>query len=237
MEGTDRISGKRRFALFEQLQKDRIVVKLNWLGKDYERLTIVTGVVNENGVPYVTIDIPTGFREMFQHDNKKRVLFDFVGNDGILYSFRTGVDRINGNDIWIEFPEFVEKVQRRKFYRVAPPIGTKVNFEADFRKYEASVVNLSEGGVLITQNKQFFKETKLSEGEYINNIKVICEEQCLRLKMGIKKGIIKRLIRNSNTGRYAYAIQFIDIEEREKNELKDWIFRVQREFLRKRNLL
>ena len=107
MEDTDRIYVKRRFALFDQLQKDRVVVKLTLLGEEYERLTIITGVFTENGTPYVIIDIPTGFRETFQDDKKKKVLFDFVGKDKILYSFRTVVGRINGNDICMEFPEFI----------------------------------------------------------------------------------------------------------------------------------
>ncbi len=237
MEDTDRIYGKRRFALFDRLQKDRVVVKLTLLGKEYERLTIITGVSTENGTPYVIIDIPTGFRETFQDDKKKKVLFDFVGKDKILYSFRTVVGRINENDIWMEFPEFIERVQRRKFYRITPPIGTKIYFEVDSRKYEAGVVNLSEGGVLITQSERFHKETKLSDGGYIKNINLICEEQRLRFQIGIKTGVIKRLLINSNTSRYTYAIQFIGIEDREKNGLQDWIFRIQREFLRKQNLL
>jgi len=235
MEDTDKIYGKRRFELFDQLQKDRIVVKLTLLGKDYERLTIITRIVTENGTPYVIIDIPTGFREKFQGDKKKKVLFDFVGKDKILYSFRTVVGRINENDIWMEFPEFIEKVQRRKFFRIVPPIGTKIYFEVDFREYEASVVNLSEGGVLITQGEQFHKEVKLFDGEYIKNL--ICEEQCLKLQIDIEEGVIKRLVKNPNTSRNTYAIQFTGIEDRGKKELQDWIFRVQREFLRKQSLL
>ena len=237
MEDTDRIYGGKRFALFDQLQKNRIVVKLSLLGEEYERLTIINGVVTENETPYVIIDIPIGFRETLQDEKKKKVLFDFIGNDKILYSFSTMVGRINENDIWIEFPEFIEKVQRRKFYRIAPPVGTKIYFEVDFREYEASVVNLSEGGLLITQSEQFQKEVKLSDGEYVKNINLICEEQRLRFQIGIKEGVIKRLVKNPNTSRYTYAIQFIGIEDREKKELQDWIFRVQREFLRKQSLL
>jgi hypothetical protein len=79
------------------------------------------------------------FRPMEDTDRiygKRRfALFDFVGKDKILYSFRTVVGRINGDDIWMEFPEFIERVQRRKFYRIAPPIGTKIYFEVDSGKY------------------------------------------------------------------------------------------------------
>ena len=34
-----------------------------------------------------------------------------------------------------------------------------------------------------------------------------------------------------------YALQFIHMDMREKSELEDWIFKAQRGFLRKRNLL
>ncbi len=237
MEDTDRIYGKRRFALFDQLQNDRIVITLNLLGKDYEKLTIVTGVVTENGTPYALIDIPTGFRETLQGNEKREALFDFVGKDKILYSFRTVVDRVTENEIWIEFPEFIERVQKRKHYRIVPPLGTKIYFAVDDRKCEVNVVDLSQRGALISQSERFQKEVKLSNGEYIKNINLICEEKSLKLQIDIKKAQIKRIVKNPETGRYTYAFQFIDIEMREKNELEDWIYRAQREFLRKRNLL
>ena len=52
MGNLDKIIGKRRFEIFGELQKGRNVLKLIFLGKDYERLTIVTGVETENGIPY-----------------------------------------------------------------------------------------------------------------------------------------------------------------------------------------
>ena len=237
MEDKDRIYGKRRFAFFDQLQKDRIVITLNLLGKDYERLTIITGVVTENGNPYILIDIPDGFRETLKGDEKGTVLFDFIGKDKILYSFRTVVGRVTENDIWIEFPEFIERVQKRKHYRIVPPLGTRIHFAMDDRECEVSVVDLSLRGALISQSERFQKEVKLSNGEYIKNINLICEEKSLKLQIGIKKALIKRIVKNPATGRYSYALQFIDIDMRENSELEDWIYSAQREFLRKRNLL
>jgi hypothetical protein len=134
MEDKDRIYGKRRFAFVDQLQNDWIVITLNLLGKDYERLTIVTGVVTENGTPYILVDIPDGFRETLKGDEKGTVLFDFIGKDKILYSFRTVVRRVTENHIWIEFPEFIESVQKRKHYRVVPPLGTRIYFAVDDRE-------------------------------------------------------------------------------------------------------
>ena len=236
MEDTGRIYGKKKFGLFDQLQKDRIAITLNLLGKNYERLTIVTGVVTENGIPYILIDIPTGFRETFQDDKKVRVLFDFMGKDKILYSFRTIVGRVAENDIWIEFPEFIERVQERKHYRIVPPPGTRIHFAMGAGEYEVNVVDLSLKGALISQSERFQKEVKLPDGEYVKNINLICEEKSLRLQIGIKKAQIRRIVKNSETGGYSYALQFIHIDMREKTELENWIFKAQREFLRKRNL-
>jgi len=286
MKNTDKIYGKRRFTLFDQLQKDRIAITLNLLGKNYERLTIVTGVVTENGTPYILIDIPTGFRETFQDNEKGKVLFDFMGKDKILYSFRAVVGRVAENDIWIEFPEFIERVQERKHYRIVPPPGTRIHFAMDAGEYEVNVVDLSLRGALISQSEaprpqggasvakpsettpkppgfalratprsphaipprasargilakasaRFQKEVKLSDGEYIKDINLICEEKSLKLQIGIKQAQIRRMVKNSETGGYTYALQFIHIDMREKTELEDWIFKAQREFLRKRNL-
>ena len=53
----DRIYGDKIIGLLTLLKKERTVLKLNLLGKDYERLTIVTGLVDEKESSYFLIDL------------------------------------------------------------------------------------------------------------------------------------------------------------------------------------
>jgi len=47
MEEFNKIQGTNRLEIFKQLQKDKTFIKMHLLGKDYDRLTIITGIRTE----------------------------------------------------------------------------------------------------------------------------------------------------------------------------------------------
>ena len=237
MENSDRISGKRIYQLFDQIEKDRTSIKLVLLGKDYERLTIVTGIKNEKGVPYLLIDYPIGFRETVQDFDGGKIIFEFIGGDNIPYSFKTAMHKISGEDIWVRFPESIERIQRRKYFRIAPPLGTKIIFTLNNREYETNVVNLSHGGALVNQKEKSHKDSDFYVDEYIKNIDLVNREKNGKIKIGIKKTVIIRIFKSSETGKYNYALRFMDMEKKEEDKLDKYMYECQRAVLKKRSML
>ena len=89
MNKSENISGKKILTVIRQLKDDRTVLNLNLIGKDFERLTIVTGIKIRNGIPVILIDRPSGFEELGNDIKGSRIVFEFSGNDHIPYRFRS----------------------------------------------------------------------------------------------------------------------------------------------------
>lgn len=238
----DRIYGDKIIGLLELLKKERTVLKLNLLGKDYERLTIVTGLMVENKSSYFLIDYPRGFKEVLEDSgpddiHEQRMAFEYIGSDKIPFAFRTVLDRIQGRNIWVKIPEFIERIQRRKHFRIEPPIDTKILFIRDTKKHENSVLNLSLGGALISPLVKPTLGSRLYPGEIIRNIRLIAHKKVFKMRIHIKKAMVRRAGKDSETGRYFYALRFMEIEKEDKKDLEKWLYKWQRVILQKRSLL
>ncbi|MBW2610123.1 MAG: PilZ domain-containing protein [Deltaproteobacteria bacterium] len=237
MQDTDRISGTRLFKVFDQLQKDRTILKLNILKTGYEGLTIVVGVDTSNGIPYFLVDTPGGSREIIRETGGGRAFFEYSGEDKLQYNFRSVIDKVIGDDIRLKFPEVIKRIQRRRHFRVAPPLGTKMVLNIDNKRYAFNVINFSQGGALINQDSQLHKKSIFYVGAYLRGIDLICKEDFASAEIGIKKAEIKRMEKNSATGKYQYAIQFQAIERKKEAELRIFTYNCQREVLKRRSFL
>lgn len=237
MQDTEKISGNRILALFDQLQKTRTVINLKVLGKDFERLTIITGMISENGSQYLLLDYPAGFREEAPAAEGLRLFLEFLGEDKIPYAFRSSLKKMSQNDLWIEVPQYVERIQRRRYFRIAPPLGTRVNFIKDTKAYSASVVNVSVGGAMINPGEKGVRKSKFFTGDEIRDLEILCQEEFTRVRIVIKKAVVRRVQSLPETGKNHIALEFQDTGNREKYDLEEWIYRCQREVLRKRSLM
>jgi len=237
MEQAEIIGHKSRFNIFEQLQKDRTFVKMHVPDMQYERLTVVTGTRFNKDIPCFVVDCPKGFAQAVVDVDKCRMHFEFIGNDNLQYSFRTTAKEIVGDEIWIRFPEVINRFQRRKNFRIAPPLGTKLYISGDSAKHEMSVINVSQGGVLCT----FFSFEKGSQntplftaGNRLKNIGLAFPSEENVLMVQVKEALVIRVGKNPETDRNTCALQFTNIKKSQEKLLIELIYRFQRDLLRKR---
>lgn len=238
----DRIYGDKIIRMLEHLKQERTVLKLNLLGKDYERLTIVTGIIEENKSTFFLIDYPRGFKEVVgdtdpEDVHEQRMAFEFIGGDKIPFAFRTVLDRVQGREIRIKKPKFIERIQRRKHFRIEPPMDTIMLFMRDTKKCVNSVLNLSLDGALISPIAKPDLGSRLYPGEDIRHIRLMTHKKFFEIRIRIKKATIRRAGKNSETGRHFYALRFMEIEKEDKNNLEKWLYKWQRAILQKRSLL
>jgi c-di-GMP-binding flagellar brake protein YcgR len=234
---TDRISEKQIRDLLKQLEKQRTVLTLNLLGKDYERLTIITGFKKINNIPHFIIDYPHEFKEKVGEGGNDRIKFEFIGSDKIQYVFRSTITGVAADGILVKFPAYIERIQRRRFFRVAPPLGTKLIFLWNARRLALDVINISEGGALINQEKKGEKTRGLAVSDYLTSVYFFCPEKDFKLKVAIEKALVKRIEQDPETDRQHYAVQFLNMDQKETNRLNNFIYNYQREILRRRYLL
>ncbi|MFC1823668.1 PilZ domain-containing protein [Thermodesulfobacteriota bacterium] len=238
MEDSESISGKKILQVIRQLRDDRIVLNLSLIGKDYERLTIVTGIKIRNGRPFILIDTPGEFEEVSEDAPGSRIVFEFSGSNHTPYRFRTEIANAGEDEIWVKFPELIERIQRRRNFRLAPPMGTEILINDQNGKYEFNVINVSLGGVLLIEKKSLFIDKTRPQPEgFLRNVHLVCHKQGMRTKIRIKKSLIKRMEKDSKTRRHRCALEFVELEKKQINDLEDFLQNCQREILKKRSAL
>ncbi len=237
IDNIERVYGKGLINLFRELIDNKTVLRVFLLGKDYERLTIVTDLEETDSGTYITVDYPGGFRRAVEGTTGWRLRFEFTGKDRLPYVFRTEGGEITKDGIRVRLPDFIERRQRRRSFRLEAPLGTKLVFTKDFKKYDTNVINISLGGALVCLEKGDRKKPVVEVDEYLKGIKVLFPSRDEELVVYIKEAMVKRVQKDIYQSLFNYAFQFTDVEKKESDLLQKLIYRFQREYLRKRQLL
>jgi c-di-GMP-binding flagellar brake protein YcgR len=236
-ESPDRIGGESLFTLFGRLKEERIPLQFTVFGKNYERLSLITGVKKGDSGSFVLIDSPPRLREDLPECEGLQVKVEFLDSDRIQYAFRSRIVRVSEQDIWLVLPEFVERIQRRRFFRIAPPMGTRVSFIRDGKPLEASVVNLSEGGALLSFGQYSREGLKLWAGEKLHKLHLRCFGERVSAEIRIGEAVIRRVEKDPLAPHPTCACQFLSMDSKDKNSLQVFIFQCQREMLQRRSFM
>jgi len=234
----EEIRGKNRVDILRQLVDDRTLVQVQLPGKDYERLTVITGVKDMIGKPSFSIDYPEGFEEAVSGMQEWKLRFQFTGKDRLQYVFRTTGGRLSKGRIWIVFPRVVERRQRRRHFRLDVPPGTKLLLTVGSARCEMRVENVSIGGALgplVCIEDMEEDGPLLRSGETLSHILLEFPSRGKKLKVHVKEASVIRWEQvNGKRDEYRYALQFKDMGTKEERTLAALIYKFQREYLRKR---
>lgn len=233
-QSTGVISGERLLGLFENLHNDRTVLNIRLTATDYERLTIITDIRIKDSVPHFLIDYPSGFESRVAGLDEWPLRFEFTGKDKIPYAFETSGGEISNGEVWIGFPESVERTQRREYFRLEAPLGTKIRVRRNNEKHVVYVINVSEGGLLVCFERGSRKEPVFKAGETLKDLVLVFPTTYEGLKVKINEARVTRVEKEPREGRYRYTLQYTKIDSSQQDYLRNLIFRFQREFLRKR---
>jgi c-di-GMP-binding flagellar brake protein YcgR len=235
MEDIEKIYGEYRFALLQDLLTERTPVNFKIEGTEFEKLTFVTGFKQVETTPYLLVD---RFKGLSGTPSVKRdVLLNFTGSDKIQYSFKTCIHEVAEHDIWLEFPEFIERIQRRKHFRVATPLGTRVLLPKNEKTYEGHAVNLSMVGVLFKEAERSEGRSEWNVGEDMDHVQVFWSKDFESISISVKKSRVKRVVKDPVTGRCWCALHFLELDSEEEEKLREFIYMCQREALQRRNFL
>jgi len=165
---------------------------------------------------YISMPISKGYTVPLTPGSIVKIVF-VKGKD--MYSFRA---EIIGN-IWNKIPKIkialkspLKKIQRRKYYRLATHIPTEFHLEKQENKKHTGVIkNISGGGVLLAASLDL--------------------KNCGVLNL---KGKVVRKDKNEKglKYKYLYGINFMDINEKNRDIIIKYIFEEQRK-LRNRGLI
>ncbi len=231
------IKGKKRLEIFRQIQDVRTLINLKLPGKDYERLTIITDAGKKKNHHYFSLDPPEGFREKIAETGSWRIQFRFTGVDKIDYTFETSEGEIVEDEIWIRFPGFIERIQRRMHFRIDAPTGTKLFCLINDVKRELNIINLSLRGAFVVSvrlKKEIPTAQILREGEHLSDVELSYSKENKETKIQLKVVTVRRIEQHPETGIYRYGLEIVKINKKEEKKLTELIYIFQRQYLRNR---
>jgi hypothetical protein len=237
-----KIQEQKLFELFNYLIEKRVIISMQLMGADFERLTCVTQVRRESGNPWLQIDMPDGFKAAASKFGSMATLnlrFNFNGPDQLEYIFTTQGGYVKGRDLHLPFPDYVERVQRRKNFRMPTPIGTKMMFRTERGPAVLSLINISLGGIfgaLVKPAPKDLQGSLLVMGQTIQHAGIIvpADAEAEELIIIIHKMEVRRIEHDPDRNIYRYAFEFKDILANENKKLTQSIYHFQRVFLQRR---
>ncbi|MCJ8499227.1 PilZ domain-containing protein [Desulfatitalea alkaliphila] len=240
MAETGKVQGRKLLALFEYLIEKQVIISMHIEGTDFERLTCVTGLkASPTGGRLLCIDRPAGFVDQAAKVGDVVLKFNFNGPDRLEYIFTTRGVRHQGRELETPLPEVVERIQRRKDFRMETPPGVRLLVKQDKLHAILDLINVSLGGAFTVLRKHNLKNLQGSlfkEGQPIVNAGILVpagkdyDEQVII----IQKAEVRRIEHDKPNNRYRYAFQFTALDSRERHKLTQAIYHFQRQFLKRR---
>jgi|GEM_PF-313478 len=237
MEDPEKIEGKNLLNLLKALQKDKTLIKMNLPGRDFERITLITRVRHRRQNPVFLIDYPQGFREAVVDIKNVKMHFEFTREDKVNYYFNAYGWAIYRDEIGVRFPECIERIQRRKDFRLPVPPDTKLYSQLDSTLLEMKALNVSLGGTLalLVGRKESDKESPIfNTGEYLSDIKMVFPLEEGDLSVRIEKAMVVRLGEDPSNKKNCCALQFVSMEAKEEKALTEFIYKYQRRLLQEK---
>ncbi|NNF97822.1 MAG: PilZ domain-containing protein [Desulfobacteraceae bacterium] len=232
-----KVEGRKLINLFNMLVENKMIISMAVVRAEFERLTCVTDVTWANGTGYFTIDLPRGFRSVTRFIKPLKLSFNFNGPDNLEYMFGTVGGQYNGNRFILKIPEHVDRLQRRRDFRIPARMNTKMIFESENLKAMMEIINISLSGaygVMEAHNLEDVKGAVLKTGQNIHNAGLIfpADDEMKKRAVVIRKADVRRVERDMERHCYKYAIKFLDIDKNHYDRLTTIIYHLQRQQLK-----
>jgi len=233
MVEVDIIREKRILFLLEELREARTLIAIRVKTRNLYYLTMITGIRVKNGIARFGIDCSRGFQPKEYEVEGLEIDFEFTGRDKLMYHFKASVLEVSGHDLWMRFPEFIERGQRRLDFRIEAPLGTRLYFQENGLSCSAEVASISLGGVRIIGGKGSHRNVILARGRSLNNLDLRFPKPD-HSSVLIGEAQVKWTSHSSGRALETHALQYTGLDRKQRRILKEQILRIQREILRKR---
>lgn len=239
MNGAEKIQDKKLFRIMEQLQQNKTMLSMRLAGQNYQRLTMVTKILKEKNTSFFIIDSPRNFKSKITKLGTWEIHFNFRGPDNLEYIFATFGGDFLDEEPRIPFPKYIERLQRRRHFRLSVPAGTKLYFDLEQIRQEIDLMNISMSGslgVLRTSSSRDQKKPILQKEDYIRNIEIVFPSDISHgeKKLNVNKAIVRRAEYDPKRKADIYAFEFESIDKDKEKMLIEFICNLQRSFLRRK---
>jgi hypothetical protein len=209
------------------------------VGAGFDRLTCITGIGSDAHGDHLLVDPPDDFEKAATVKDLWHLRFSFNGPDQLEYTFSTRGGALGEQGLKIPFPEHVERLQRRRDFRVNTLTGTQMHFKLKKIQGIIDLINVSLGGsygVLTKTNFKFMRGPILKMDQQVYDISMVFpgDNDMPGHTVYVKKAEVKRVEHDQDHGFYRYSFEIKEIEKEERNKLTQVIYDLQRWYLRRR---
>lgn len=234
-----KVQGEKRTELFNELIAKKNIISMSAVGVGFDRLTCITGITKDADGSYLHVDPPEGFEEAAAVKDPWHLRFNFNGPDHVEYVFSTRGGEFCEKGLKIPFPDHVERLQRRRNFRVSTLTGTRMHFQLKKIQGVIDLINVSLGGaygVLIKHNFKFMRGPVLKMHQSVYDVKMVFpdDHDMPGNTVYVKKADVRRVEHDQDRGFYRYAFEFKEMEKEERNRLTQVIYDLQRWYLQRR---
>ena len=239
MTGAEKIQDKKLFRIMEQLRQHNTMLSMRLVGQNYQRLTIITRVFQDIDGSFFIIDPPRDFKRTVSELGTWEIHFNFRGPDNLEYIFDTLGGKLFDGEPQIPFPKYIERLQRRRHFRLSVPPGTKLYFDLDQVRHEIDLMNISMSGSLghlKTSRDRDHKKLILQKYDDLKNIEIVfpSDTNTSKQTLNVNKAIVRRAEYDSKRKVDIYAFEFESMDKDQEKMLIEFIFNLQRSFLRRK---
>jgi hypothetical protein len=238
MDDHEKVLQDRARQLIQFLRDKRVLIKLVLKNTGYENVSVITDIKSIDQQEYFRIDCPDDFHIILQSRDRGNLSFEFNGPDKVLYTFEVSPDPDwRRGEVWIPFPDEIDRIQRRRNFRLKAPMGTELILRQLQPPLKMVVVDFSLGGLLCvveSARERIKKNLILTRGRKIKNLELLFRSDNVTTKISVNEAAIVRVETNPVTGYHQYALQFLSLDKNEEKSLTKTLYRMQRQMLRQR---
>ena len=170
------VQGAPILKLLTELHQDKRPLKIRWKDTDAEYQPHIADIRKRKRKLHFQLNSQEDFLATWESAAPQQLQFEFVDKENITYVFETGPGVLSRKAVWIAFPEFIHRYQRRSLFRLDAPPGTRLFFNIDDDRYKLLVINVSLGGtlgVIVSLTKQMEDELTQPKLRTLENVDLV----------------------------------------------------------------
>ncbi len=228
-EAAEMITGQDLLSTLRDLVRSRKICRMEIPGTDFSWFTLLLGLEKKRNASFLFVHRVPGFEKALRRSSEPVIAFEFLESGGIPCRFRTYVSTFDSRSIRVEVPEVIQRVQRRSFFRMKAPLGSEVLFRGNPGGEERGTVkDYSLGGAAVLVSPHSPKGI----GERIEDLLLRIPREKESFDIRVRLALVRR-ISTDISGRLLCALEFIEMEEGERESLWHHLIEEQRSSIRK----
>ena len=217
--------------MIQNLIDSKQMSSMRILGTEFNWITYFLQIREGTDLPLILVDHVRGFETALARSLTRKISFEFKDNLDVPCRFETIVRESGSGGIWLEFPQAIQRIEGRKYFRVEAPVGSVITFSLPNGDNEAAgVQNLSAGGIAI----KFRKEWVIRVGDELKHIRVNIpgRDREAAVQFEIPEAVVKR-VQKMGGGKALVGIEFKEISENTRKQIIACVLKIQRVGLRR----